>query len=297
MSVETDSPAAIAGTPAPRARSAKGGMKTADVRVLLEKRYAPTEWALLQEVAPATGGGTRYADAIAVNLWQSRGYAIHGFEIKVSRADWLRELKNPAKAESVGRFCDHWWIVAPKGIVEPDELPPTWGLLEARPASITTVVTAPKLPAEPITREFFASLMRRGHEQIEQIAKHKTRVAVRVADDEIDRRVALRLASQTSHFDRLEAAIAKFKAETGLDINPWSGPCRTTIALAQRLEQLADRRGKTAVLQSLLDMAQTLEKAATTVRDAVGTTGMGPACGTAGASCEHCDSCPEAAKS
>ena len=36
-------------------------------------------------------GGGRYADAIAMNLWPSRGLAVHGFEIKISRGDWQRE--------------------------------------------------------------------------------------------------------------------------------------------------------------------------------------------------------------
>ncbi len=104
--------------------------KTSDMRAMLRELHPTGEWALMEEVAPRTGGGTRYADGIAVNLWKSRGYAVHGFEIKVSRADWMRELKNPAKADELFGYCDHWWVVAAPGIVKPEELPAGWGLME-----------------------------------------------------------------------------------------------------------------------------------------------------------------------
>lgn len=62
---------------------------------------------------------------------------IHGFEVKVSRADWLREKHThdeefPAAWKSYpwGRYCTHWWLVVPhKDIVQPGELPEGWGLL------------------------------------------------------------------------------------------------------------------------------------------------------------------------
>jgi len=40
----------------------------------------------------------RTADYVAMDLWPSKGLALHGHEIKVSRSDWLRELKEPEKA-------------------------------------------------------------------------------------------------------------------------------------------------------------------------------------------------------
>lgn len=138
-------------------------MNTAEVKAALRARFLPPEWSLFFEVGDATGTKqSRWADAVAMNLYPSRGLEIHGFEIKVSRSDWLRELKDPSKSAAVQRYCDRWWVVCPDGIIKPGELPPTWGHYQANEnRTIRQVVAAPKLEAEPVTRSFMAALMRR----------------------------------------------------------------------------------------------------------------------------------------
>jgi hypothetical protein len=138
-------------------------MNTAEVKAALRARFCAPEWAIFFEVADGTGGNhNRWADAVAMNMWPSRGLAIHGFEIKVSRSDWLRELKKPEKSGPVQQYCDRWWIVTPKGIVKREELPPTWGLYEVSEAgAFRQVVEAPKLEPIPVTRDFMAAILRR----------------------------------------------------------------------------------------------------------------------------------------
>ncbi|WP_059038928.1 hypothetical protein [Ralstonia sp. NT80] len=225
------------------------------------------------EVAPRTGGGTRYADAVAVNLWQSRGHAVHGFEIKVSRGDWLRELKDPAKAEEIQRFCDYWTIVAPKGVVVDGELPPTWGLLEMRPDRLLQVKAGPKLDAQPITRGFFASLMRRGHEGLEAMSAEKLETERAALQATVDHRVEQEVKVLTRDYARLKEEIAKFERETGLSFSEWGGPDVRTIKVAQALEKLSGWRDQSA-LSRLVELAAELERAADTVRKAVGHTGL-----------------------
>jgi hypothetical protein len=248
-------------------------LNTAHARDMLHKRYAAPEWALLEEVAPKTGGGTRYADAVAVNLWSSRGHAVHGFEIKVSRSDWLRELKQPEKAEDVYQYCDYWWIVAPKGIVKDGELPPTWGLLELRESGLVQSVAAPKLSPKPITRGFFASLMRRGHEQVTSIAERMQRNAINAAHAEINERVKREVEYGTKHLRELEAKLAELKEKTGIDIQRYGGTSAETIKLAHKLESLSGWRGDGA-LSKLTELAADLESAAAKVRKAVEETGL-----------------------
>ena len=96
-----------------------------------------------------------------MNCYNSRGLEINGVEVKVSRSDWQRELKNPKKTEEgVWRYCDRWWIAAPKGMVKPDELPLGWGLLEYDKEKIKQVVKAEKLSPLPPDRSFMASFLR-----------------------------------------------------------------------------------------------------------------------------------------
>lgn len=125
-----------------------------DVLGALEQRYnppsKPRQYATFREVPDATE--RRRIDFLAVNLWQSRGRIVDGVEVKVNRPDWLKELRNP-KADSWFGVCDHWWLAAPQGVVQPGELPKTWGFLECRAHSagwrMYEKVPAPDLDAPP----------------------------------------------------------------------------------------------------------------------------------------------------
>ena len=117
---------------------------------------------LIRQVRNATGFNrkqTRYADGVAVSLFPSRGVFFAGIEVKVSRSDWQKELADVEKSAEIQRFCRHWWIAAPPGIVNKNELPPTWGLYEigdrCRP-----VIQAPVLECEPPSVGFTAALLR-----------------------------------------------------------------------------------------------------------------------------------------
>ncbi len=143
-------------------------MNTHEIMIALRERYAGGDWAFLVEVPNGTGAAkSRSADAIAMSLWPSRGLDLQGFEVKSSRADWIKELKEPGKAEAICKFCDRWWIVVgDKKIVQPGELPPTWGLMVPRGDKLVVEVDAPKLESQPITRAFLAGLFRRSMEQL-----------------------------------------------------------------------------------------------------------------------------------
>lgn len=128
-------------------------------------------WVMLPQVRDATGAGSgRTADALAMNAWPSRGLEVHGFELKTHRGDWLRELKKPAKAESIFGYCDRWWIVVPElpskgdrsAIVRPAELPSSWGLFVVDASGRAgPSVLAPKLQPKPLDRAFLAAILRR----------------------------------------------------------------------------------------------------------------------------------------
>lgn len=84
---------------------------------------------LTEVTAPGHSG--RRADAVHVGLWSSRGAGtVEVCELKISRADWLKELKEPKKAEAWWPYCHYFWLVVPcEGIVQADELPRGWGLM------------------------------------------------------------------------------------------------------------------------------------------------------------------------
>jgi hypothetical protein len=104
---------------------------TGRLRQLLRDKYPPPEWLMSFEVqAERDEGGLRFADALAFNTRKAAGLGLHGFELKVSRSDWLHELRFPEKALPARQHCDYWWIVVGSdGIVEQGELPERVGFM------------------------------------------------------------------------------------------------------------------------------------------------------------------------
>lgn len=142
---------------------------------LLRLRYPSQAYALFREVQSATAyQGRQRADAVAMGLWPSRGLDVIGFEFKMSRADWLRELKDPDKAEEIFQFCDRWYLVAGEpGVVKAGELPSTWGLLVVHGGKLVEEVEAPKLDAKPMAREFVASVLRRAQQEAQAAEENR----------------------------------------------------------------------------------------------------------------------------
>lgn len=145
-----------------------GSLSEFDVIALLRVRHQPPSWAFLSHVPDSTGGARRTADAVAMGLWRSRGMEVHGYEVKTDRRDWLRELKNPEKADLIAGYCNHFDVVAPPGVVKDGELPPTWGLLEVREHSpkakgshfLKRIVTGRAIDPKPLDRLFVAAVLR-----------------------------------------------------------------------------------------------------------------------------------------
>jgi hypothetical protein len=138
-------------------------LKSSEIRAAMAKRWCDPQWSIMWEVGEGTGARSgRYADAVMMSLWPSRGLELHGVEIKVSRSDWKREAADPSKAEAIARYCDRWWIHTGPGVVDDlSDLPPAWGLREFDGKSWSTIREAEKTDAEPVTRHFLASMLRR----------------------------------------------------------------------------------------------------------------------------------------
>lgn len=147
-------------------------MRAADVKALLKASYTSQEWAIFFEVHDRTGSHSRSADAVAVNMWPSRGCAIHGFEIKVSKTDWRKERENPGKADVIAQFCDYWNIVAPVGMIEISEVPAGWGLINVHQGKLRQAVQPAKNEFQKdLTKPFLAALLRRYDSEISRDIK------------------------------------------------------------------------------------------------------------------------------
>lgn len=135
----------------------------------------------------------RVADFIAVDKYRST-QAMHGHEVKVSRSDWLTELRDLSKAEAIKRFCDYWWLVVPDiTVVRPGELPEDWGLMIQTGKQLRAKVKAPRLTPEPLTLDFTAGLMAAAARTASREPLHRDARSIRSWD------------STTGSYDRCQA--------------------------------------------------------------------------------------------
>ena len=193
-------------------------MTAIDLEQALMQRYPKGEYAFFSQVRNCTGFAKqiRTADSMVLSLWPSRGLQLSGFELKVSKSDWKRELEQPEKADGLVAYCDAWWVVTPLGVVDKGDLPPTWGLLEWTGEKWKT--TNPRRPLKPkaLDREFVASLVRNFAEgmvpqtQVEQLAAVKLEQAMKDRDrgHQYDRQ----------RVEILERQIRDFEAAAGFKI-------------------------------------------------------------------------------
>lgn len=218
--------------------------------------YPPPEWAVFAEVADATGARQRrWADAVAMNLYPSRGLELRGFEIKVDRRDLARELATPEKAEAVAAYCNTWWLVTPPGLVEDSAaLPLAWGLLEAEGDDGLRVAKAAQgTPAREPTRGFLAAMLRAAHKQVAAVRKHyvhRDDIAAELAQAEERGKADLPrlIEHERREHAELRRVLDEFQAKTAIPLIPGDAWHRTDvdrIARAYRIgSALEGRHGR-----------------------------------------------------
>lgn len=255
-------------------------LATPALEALLRATLPAQEWALIFDVPNATGGmASRRADAMAMSLWHSRGIELHGFELKISRSDWLRERKDPAKADALAVYCDRWWLVTAPGIVKPDELPAPWGHYEVVEVPGTgnerahwdrlVVRKKPaKLKPKPYTRQFLAGLLRSaqdnspGSEQISEAVANASYKAREVYQEKLNENQRQLLEAKQN----VRNEIREFEKASGIEINQWH---HGNVGHALRLfmsgmrGNLINHSGIDAALHSLQEVVLQLELART----------------------------------
>jgi hypothetical protein len=211
----------------PKVKLSKGQWSEAALTVALKNRYAGSAYAFLPQVANGTGAAkSRTADALVMSLWPSRGLDLIGFEIKISRNDWLSELKRPEKAESIARYCNLWYlVVSSEDIVKSGELPSAWGLLAPKGTVLRIVKEAVQTPAEPISRTFLAALLRNAagaivpRAEIDEELKREHARGLRDGEE----RARYKQTSSDRDLAQLKTSVENFERASGLRIDGYNG--------------------------------------------------------------------------
>jgi hypothetical protein len=194
---------------------------------------------------------------------------LHGIEVKVSRSDWRTELKNPQKAEAVARYCDFWWVAAPKGVVPVAEVPAGWGLIEFDGKRWSHAKPAPKKEAEPITRQFLAPFLRRACEIDDEEVNALVQKALESERKKIDERIEREVKLRSNRAQNLITAVEQFQKASGINIDSYDlGYIGAAVEVARALGIPRDFR------PSALTALQNLEAATQAIRRALADAGI-----------------------
>jgi hypothetical protein len=247
----------------------------------MHKRYTAPAWALFYEVGDGTGKyKARSADAIAMSLYPSRGLDLYGHEFKAHRADWIRELKDPDKAESIARFCDFWYVVDTScdGAVKEEELPANWGLMVWNGQTLRTVKQAPRLKPQALDRIFLSGMLRAARKEVDNAYQNQKDEGwlkhldiksydrgYKTAEEDFNRKWE-RVRKQS---EELDIAIKGFEEKSGIQLSSWNwGNVAKAVYLLQRLSgdnRLSDSIDSAG--RQLADQASEISTLASTLRE------------------------------
>ena len=143
-------------------------MKAEEVMKALIRKYNDhRRYAVAEEVGLTTGFSHRRLDMMVIDCYNSNGFRIDGFEIKVSTSDLRRELEDPEKHIAFFDIIDYYTLAVPAGVCEPlmDIIPKKWGILIINEDGSTRFKRRPlaledQKADRPIPRGFLASITR-----------------------------------------------------------------------------------------------------------------------------------------
>ena len=265
-------------------------MTERDILDVLKNRHPAPAWAFFTHFRNQTGYQYRLrtADAIAMSLFPSRGLDIWGYEVKVNRNDWLRELKTPDKAEETLGDVDYIAIVTPPDIVEKGEVPPRWGHAVVKDGKLRFAKSAVRLTKEGsnyVPRDFVASILRRAHEardaapgQVALMEQFKRGEAK--AKEDAKATIESAIAHYRQEVQTMKYHLDEFEKASGLKINNWDAGqlgeavhtlLRTKVdfvALIHGMDRmLGESKHLTSCIELLMSMYNRLQKVETPVKE------------------------------
>lgn len=182
------------------------------------------------QVANGAGFGyNRILDVIVFDTWPSKGLLLHGLEIKVSEADFRKELQDTRKFADFAPHLDTFSIVAPQGIVKKELLHDRWGLYT--PTSVGDKLRTAKKPlmlhdgtrkeiSKSIMASFVRALVARSLSVEGQAEKYEEAFEAGVQSVKSNR---LDTSFAQQDLERARKSISDFEEKSGVKITTWNG--------------------------------------------------------------------------
>lgn len=140
------------------------------------------QWCCIEELRLGTGYGSvieNRIDMFVINCYPSRMNYRIAIEVKVSRSDFMNELKNPYKQYPAMLVSNQFYFAVPFGLVDKSEIPMETGLMEIDDSGIIKVtMKAPMRESYPPTWALLASIARR-----EGVSKRRYQKLIKLEED------------------------------------------------------------------------------------------------------------------
>lgn len=137
----------------------------------LKKRYSNQN--ICNIFFPELRLGSGYSDIAQrrIDLFMissEKGNYTTAFEIKVSRGDFLKDIKNYLKQRGARLYSSHFYYVAPKNMIKSEEIPLWAGLIEYdfETKQFQTIIPAPLQSRNMPSWSLICSLVRRVNETL-----------------------------------------------------------------------------------------------------------------------------------
>ena len=247
---------------------------TEQVNQMLWNKYTEKgEYVFLFDVPNVVGlRQERRCDGVAIGMWQSTGHLIHGFEVKVSRSDWLRELKDVSKADHFIEQCDRWWLVTgDASIAKLDEIPAAWGWMNATKTGLRIQRPAQPLPQDKalIKRVWAFALIRRAAERRE-VNSPEIQAILQSNRAEVERQarwtIEREIKGAVPKLEALQKKVDAFEKESGMKLDDWR--LGNVGKLARKLNAISED-GYRGFEKTLTNQIQSLESLAKEMREAL----------------------------
>lgn len=191
--------------------------------------YRMTSWGRCNVLFPELRLGSGYSDIAQrrIDLFMissEKGNYTTAFEIKVSRGDFLKDIKDNLKQRGARLYATNFFYVAPKDLIKPEEIPVWAGLMEYdfEDGRFRTKVPAPLQSRNNPSWGLICSMVRRVNEAVYRDKITDYTNLIRSYERELKKQTELlrQLANKEIKEEYMELALSEYKyrifAETGI---------------------------------------------------------------------------------
>lgn len=195
---------------------------TKKTEIILSKlEHKLTSWGRCNVLFPELRLGSGYSDIAQrrIDLFcisAEKGNYTTAYEIKVSRGDFLKDIKSDLKQRGARLYSTNFYYVAPKGLIKPEEIPVWAGLMEYdfEKDQFQTKIPAPLQSRNTPSWGLICSMIRRVNENVYRDKANDLKNVIRSYESELKKALYIlkRLANKDYEDERdAEISLREYK--------------------------------------------------------------------------------------